>query len=419
MSSPTPLESSQSTSILNVIGHILFFSAFFVLNNPFFLLETTARFSVFLFMIASGGGLIIFQHVGRVYTRLPLTFFITLLFLIMFLRRTEVGSLADTSNNEQIYQSILALFVLILSISITDVFNLKIIKNVFLVSSFLCVIPICLNYQDLFDFEQQNSFELGTLSFNNYQIVSHLLGIFIIVSASYIREIRGPLVFRLFLFIMILVCIYVMFQGYARGEVFALLISLAVYVFGTSIGIILLISLLPAISFLISYIDTPLTQRAAVILQGDFGERDILFGQATSAVFSDLSIFAVGGGANYFQSLYNYPFEMYPHNIFLEALISGGILLAGALAWIYLRPLGLYIFKSKRTPDESFLFGISLFVLLIYMKSGSIISFWGLGSIACLFLRLEALKSVANRQELRRGQTIANRQASDDFGRTT
>lgn len=111
---------------------------------------------------------------------------------------------------------------------------------------------------------------------------------------------------------------------------------------------------------------------------GDYSMRDILFGQAYDLILSD-SCVIFGCGFNYFQVFYNYVFGLYPHNIFLEAILTFGALfgLSTVLLAIY-GAVSLYV-RIGNNP----IFYILVVDLVSLQKSSSLIDFTALPTLIC------------------------------------
>ena len=132
--------------------------------------------------------------------------------------------------------------------------------------------------------------------------------------------------------------------------------------------------------------DSVLFERFSGVAAGDFGERDYLFSLALSQAFSGGVNFFVGGGLNYFQYYNMLPLELYPHNFILEGLVSGGVLLLLALLVVFILPIPLAMMRSKRLPNGRFLLCFMIYIAVIYLKSGTLNSMWGLGIYTCFFV---------------------------------
>jgi len=144
-----------------------------------------------------------------------------------------------------------------------------------------------------------------------------------------------------------------------------------------------------------------LFQRLSGVADGDYGQRDILAKKALELVFQNPWCLVFGGGFGYFQK--NYGIE-YPHNIFLEFVITFGLPIA--IMTILLLVIGIArIYKEKGFSNLITIIG--LYVLMLGLKSGSLIGFMTVGYLA-YFTTIGALsylhymKQIYERSDFRR-----------------
>lgn len=184
---------------------------------------------------------------------------------------------------------------------------------------------------------------------------------------------------RIFILIVALLYLFISFLGGSRGEfiVALLIINLILFKF-LSIGqIILYIFFLSGLVVgnlfyeIIDFGNFTMTKRFAVILfEKNFGYRDILFRQSLELMSDRWDCVLIGCGFSFFQTYYSYDFGMYPHNSFLELIITFGLI---SVPLIFLAVLGCalgYLTKFGNT----FMFYVLLFFFGINLKSDSIIS---------------------------------------------
>ena len=142
-----------------------------------------------------------------------------------------------------------------------------------------------------------------------------------------------------------------------RGALFSVLVAL--------IFVLLFFEYVPKLSD-----DFVAARRFAVLLEGSsFGMRDILFKESLHLIINEPECFFFGCGFSSFQEYYGYRYGLYPHNIFLEALIVWGAPLV--ILVIMLFTLGFFI-SGRR----DFLTWLGLFFVLIAMKSGDVLGSW-------------------------------------------
>jgi len=183
-------------------------------------------------------------------------------------------------------------------------------------------------------------------------------------------------------------CLYLSAMGGARGD-FAVALLLYVAILIRYRTIYSYVSVAVLAGFLIYvFSDEAILQNFLVferylstIEAGDFGDRDVLVFQSLSLLADNPLCIISGCGFNYFQYFYNYEYGLYPHNVLMELAITFGLLLA--LPLIALISLGAWrLFIDARA--DRFFFYFSMYVLLVSLKSGSLIDFKSLPVI--LFL---------------------------------
>jgi O-antigen ligase len=105
---------------------------------------------------------------------------------------------------------------------------------------------------------------------------------------------------------------------------------------------------------------------------GDLGERDLLFEKSINLLADNMSCLVFGCGFNYFQYYFSYNFGLYPHNLVLEFIITFGIFPLLPIILMAFRGISIII-KENRV--DKFLLYFTLYVFLVSLKSGSLISF--------------------------------------------
>jgi hypothetical protein len=184
---------------------------------------------------------------------------------------------------------------------------------------------------------------------------------------------------RIFIFIVALLYLFISFLGGARGEfiVALLIINLILFKF-LSIGqIILYLFFLSGLVVgnlfyeIFDFGDFIIMQRfAATLFENNFGYRDILFRQSLELMSDRWDCILIGCGFNFFQTYYSYDLGMYPHNSFLELIITFGLI---SVPLILLAVLGCvlgYLTKFGNT----FMFYVLLFFFGTTLKSGTILT---------------------------------------------
>ena len=196
--------------------------------------------------------------------------------------------------------------------------------------------------------------------------------------SNFLKQVIGIFLTLVFIFLSLL--------GAARGDfVFGFILISIILLFRKPISIAI-IGLIVCGIFAFSNLDFDnitesflLFQRLSGITDGDYGLRDVLAMQALELVFQNPWCLLFGGGFGYFQKYYGYDYGMYPHNILLEFVITFG--LPVAIITILLFVIGITrIYKEKGSSNLITIIG--LYVLMIGLKSGSLIGFMTVGYLA-------------------------------------
>lgn len=116
-------------------------------------------------------------------------------------------------------------------------------------------------------------------------------------------------------------------------------------------------------------------QRFQEVFGGYFGQRDILLQMSFDLLAQEPGCFIWGCGYFYFQQFHGADYGLYPHNIYIEAIISFGFPITTLL--FILAIIG--VFSGRKL---GLLSGIGSYTLLIGIKSGDIVGSW----IALIFI---------------------------------
>tara|TARA_R110000850_G_scaffold1592_2_gene8771 strand:+ start:727 stop:1977 length:1251 start_codon:yes stop_codon:yes gene_type:complete len=374
---------------LTVAGHFLFFGSIFFLFNPFFAIETIPRFGGFGILIAAGTLLSIIANPEfdkRVFFWI---FLFNIVYIISILRVNYIGLNSNLEEDGSVLEAILTALLISASMLMTGSLNVKVLKNALVIIGVPISFWFTLHYKELFDYTLRDSFQLGVIDYNSYQIVSQILAITVISCLSSINLVEKYTIRNIILIIMSFVFLFGMSQGLARGEYVALVFSISILIFGPKLSILVIGAIYVCLPFIFSVIDLPIIDRLLEVEQGDYGTRDYLFRSGFEAIVSDSTIFLIGGGLNHFQNLMNLPLESFPHNIFLESWISGGILFFIVMISIYITPIFKAALLIRLDLDQKFLLALCVFCALIGMKSGTIVSPWLIGLFSCCYLKLK------------------------------
>ena len=213
----------------------------------------------------------------------------------------------------------------------------------------------------------QVTYNQGTSFFFGIAALSSLF--LLQASAGRARQTVVLLLFFVFVLIAIL--------GAGRGEVLFLLVASVLITFhsglrGIALGssVIFLIAAFLTIADLNFLNDLEIYKRFLVVfLNSDYGLRDVLFSQAVDLLLDDNRCLFFGCGFGAFQSHYQYPLELYPHNILLEALLTWGVPITALVIILFF--IGLV---RGRSAGAFSYFGF--FSVLVGMKSGDILGSW-------------------------------------------
>ncbi len=211
---------------------------------------------------------------------------------------------------------------------------------------------------------------------------------------------------KYFYFSLVLVFLLFSLLGGARGDsIFALVLVMAYLVISTSIrGLLWLGSILFMLYVGVgdwSGIENFQIFQRFSGLEGNFGQRDVLLGQAFQLLLNKPACMIFGCGFGYFQSYFGYPFGMYPHNVLVEFFIVFGIPIT--LAFIFIVSGGVWkYYRSSREADLLVLFFI--YSMLIGLKSGTVFGDWFF-TAGCIYFASVYIQKMTIRLPLRTGLT--------------
>lgn len=104
---------------------------------------------------------------------------------------------------------------------------------------------------------------------------------------------------------------------------------------------------------------------------GTLGERDRLVWDSFALMADEPICIVIGCGYNYFQLYYGYEFGLYPHNVFMELIITYGLIVTLPLIVMVLRGVWVVYVSSF---GRSFVFYFALFVLGLAIKGGTLVN---------------------------------------------
>lgn len=113
--------------------------------------------------------------------------------------------------------------------------------------------------------------------------------------------------------------------------------------------------------------------RLQAVLEGNIGARETYLLNGIDLLIENPQCLLVGCGFGYFQHYYNQSFGAYPHNFALEAVITWGLPLSLMfLLSTFLIIRGVMTFQRH----GDFIPAVFLFFILIYLKSGTVVTGW-------------------------------------------
>lgn len=370
----------------------LFFGSLAVIHNPFVALAEDVRFPLFL-ALQVVAALIFFQarDLERIREfRWPAIAFASL-YLIALLR---INRLSD--EEEMAYQAALTLATFLLAWFVSSRLSTVTMRRAVMLALLPATAFIALNFALLNDYTAKHWLDIGTLSLATYQEISLVLAL---VGLSALGEIDRPNVRSALCIALFLLCAYFIFQGIARGEALAFAVAALLFL-APRITLLAVPFSWPLLELVTRAFDTPLTERLRMVLQGDYSMRDQLFSMAGQQLAEQPWLLFVGGGFGVFQSYYGLAADHYPHNLLIEALLVGGIPLAAAMVFLFVVPpikLIIGTFRGKVTREGRYSLALMVFLILVGMKSGTLVSMWTLMLFAGVFIRAADVKLAASR----------------------
>ena len=100
---------------------------------------------------------------------------------------------------------------------------------------------------------------------------------------------------------------------------------------------------------------------------------------AYEMIINNVKVLIIGNGANAFQTYYDLSYGFYPHNIIIESVITGGILLTSVLLYLYIKAFNNLLCSIRRLSfHETIFYSILIYIALLRLKSGCIWVSWPL-----------------------------------------
>lgn len=230
--------------------------------------------------------------------------------------------------------------------------------------------PLSLNFENI-----DGGAELYGQGFTK---ICAIAGVYFFVIATNIRRKALPIYGLAFAFLILSIL------GGSRGDILAGAIALPMFLMrrpnATNIALVTTGIFIIFILFIESGSGSEFAvfNRFLQLTDGDYSMRDILFSQVYTLILSE-SCVILGCGFNYFQVFYNYVFGLYPHNVFLETILTFGVLFG--LSTVLLAIYGVIILYIKIGNNP--IFYILLVDLISLQKSSSLIDFTALPTLIC------------------------------------
>jgi len=376
------------------ISHLIFFSAALLPYNPFITMSAATKFGLLAVMMFGGALLGGWGDILRQRRPRPEIVIFVLLYGIALVRIHYISpSSFEESFTSFVIMGALSMLCFLASCIRVINFDPRLMRWSLLATTMAYTFWIIRNFEDLSDNLQRETYLLGNLKYDSYQTTATILGL-CALSALGTINIKKPVYWaNLPAAAVYLTCGYFIFQGLGRGEAVAFIVATTLYLAPRIALVVAPFSyvLLNALAF---GVDTPLTERLRIMYEGDLGARDVLYGMSLTQLGQEPSLLIGGGGLNAFQDYWGLSTGEYPHNILLDALISGGLPLALVMILIYIAPPIRATFVGVRrrlSADERFSIAIMAFLVLIQLKSGSMLAAWDLFGFTCLFLAARSI----------------------------
>ncbi len=390
-------DKSRTTEQLRFVAHLLFLGAYFVLNNPFAGMATATKFLVFAVMVSAAAAISLKIGQKHLGSKLIWCFAFCFFYCVAILRLNEIQS--ERYNESFILgyqQAALSLLAFVTSMAFAKCIDSRMTAIALFVASVPCGVWIVVNFPELTDFALRETFELGNLRYDSYQISSTILAVGAL-SALGLFDWRKVWSIRNWIYFSIFVAFgYCIFRGLARGEAIAFVLATALFVM-PRVTLIAAPFSYAILNLLVISIDSPLIDRFRVVLEGDYGARDVLLQYVFDMLVDEPRLLLVGGGLNYYQKYWSLTSGTYPHNIVLEGLISGGLGLMLSLLACFIYPVAEAYRRAlfgKLAKEDAFMFSLAVLLTIIALKSGSLLTFWGHAIFLCIFLDLLRRKTV-------------------------
>lgn len=385
---PTPPPQARMRTT-NVLVH-MFMLSLLIMFNPFLELPAPVKFGLIgmlsmMFAFLSGPA----NFLGRRFLGLPEGIFLTCL-VIMMVRMNDLPMRIDTTVFEARLQVIVSIMVFFGALfAYRQAGRTLYLKAM---TTFLAIICGYLLLNPGYLLTPYSHSGLGDFTPDSYQQVGIVFGLLLLIALDWMTGRRAPLWQKALMAAAVLIFLYVLINNRARGEMLGVMVAImAAYFPRLSLPLfVLVITDVSIIKPVLSLFEAAGVQRLLLALElSDFGTRDMLFADALRLLWHDPWLAIFGGGGNYFQLAMGYDESNYPHNMFLEGWLSGGIVMLGVMVWIFVWPVVRgYIRALTGQPVNRLNFGLCIFFVLIFSKSGTINTSWVLALLLPFFIDL-------------------------------
>lgn len=188
-----------------------------------------------------------------------------------------------------------------------------------------------------------------------------------------------------------LVFLALSFLGGARGD--SIIAAFVVFLYaiinlrgGVVVLALALVLLAHVAASYVSFQDFVIINRLMFLLEGDYGQRDALLLQAIDLFSGQWTCIIFGCGFGFFQIFFGYSFDLYPHNVLVEFLISHGAIFF--IIVVILALIGVTEYQRRRSVFFDGNLAVGLLFFLISSKSGTFLSSYILVSFLCCFVSL-------------------------------
>ncbi len=373
------------------LASVFYFGSLAIIYNPFFRLQPQIKFSIFAAMQAIG--MLLFIRAGamrEMRIQLWAVVFVQL-FLLSAVRVKEIEVIGTGYVQLRfVYLALLTIFTFVTSYVISSQVSIVAIRR----SVLIFFIPISFQMVSRFgamtDWELREVIRFGDFSFDSYQQLSLVLALTALGLIGEFRWSRGHLLRNGIVAALACYFSYYIFQGLARGEAIAFVVAVGL-IFAPRVTIVGLPFYAAILSVIVARVESGLTERLSGLLEGDYGMRDILLLDSLTMLAEKPWLLLIGGGVNAFQEHYGLSSGLYPHNILVEAWITGGVFMFFAMTWIYVRPILLELLRAwagRSTFEDRYALASVVFLMIVMLKSGSLVDMWTLTIFTCLFMRM-------------------------------